>query len=215
MSVLSSDRLKEIADANGLEIVFMPHPNMQGYLDDSPLPEHITVCRYSDTNVQEVLARSAVMVTDYSSLAFEMAYIERPVVYFQFDQAEFFAGGHAYRRGTWSYEDDGFGPVTVDTQRALAAIEQAVRQGGVPDETYGPRMRDIFPYRDGQCSERVFQAVLDMDRPMPYRKAYLKRTHPELTPLGLDVAEGAGVTGPSNESTSAVQNAGTELVSPS
>jgi glycosyltransferase involved in cell wall biosynthesis/CDP-glycerol glycerophosphotransferase (TagB/SpsB family) len=80
MSVLSSDRLKEIADANGLEIVFMPHPNMQGYLDDSPLPEHITVCRYSDTNVQEVLARSAVMVTDYSSLAFEMAYIERPVV---------------------------------------------------------------------------------------------------------------------------------------
>jgi hypothetical protein len=215
MSLLNSDRLKGIAEANDLEIVFMPHPNMQGYLDDSPLAEHITVCRYSDTDVQEVLARSALMVTDYSSLAFEMAYIERPVVYFQFDQAEFFAGGHAYRRGSWSYEDDGFGPVTVDTQRALEAIEQAAGQGGAPDETYGPRMRDIFPHRDGQCSERVFQAVLDMDRPMPYKRAYLKRAHPGLTPLGLDAPDGAGARASADGSTSVVLDPGSELVSPS
>jgi glycosyltransferase involved in cell wall biosynthesis/CDP-glycerol glycerophosphotransferase (TagB/SpsB family) len=172
MSVLESDRLREIAQEHDLDIVFMPHPNMQGYLDDAPLPEHITVSRYSDTDVQEVLAESALMVTDYSSLAFEMAYIERPVVYFQFDQDEFFAGGHAYRRGTWSYEDDGFGPVTLDSEGALVAIAEAVAAGPVPTPPYAARMADIFPYRDGLCSERVYQCVLAMETPLTYEEGY-------------------------------------------
>ena len=145
LSVLASDRLHEIAKQHDLEIVFMPHPNMQGYLDGAPLPDHVKVCRYSDTDVQEILADSALMVTDYSSLAFEMAYIERPVVYFQFDQTEFFAGGHAYRRGTWSYEDDGFGPVTLTPEAALAAIGDAAAFGAVPMPEYAARMSGIFP----------------------------------------------------------------------
>ncbi|MEW1954926.1 CDP-glycerol glycerophosphotransferase family protein [Terrabacter sp. NPDC080008] len=174
MSVLASPELKAVAEQNGLEIVFMPHPNMQGYLDSSPLPPHIRVCKYSDTDIQQVLAQGAVMVTDYSSLAFEMAYIERPVVYFQFDQDEFFGGGHAYRRGSWSYEDNGFGPVTTTTEDAIAAIARAAAQSGQPDEVYAQRMGHIFPHRDGQCSERVVEAIISLDRPLPASKAYVQ-----------------------------------------
>ena len=92
--------INQLADERGWQIAFIPHPNMQRYLDNSPLPSWIRVHRFSDIDVQEMLVSGGALVTDYSSLAFEMAYLERPVVYFQFDQERFFNGGHAYRRGS-------------------------------------------------------------------------------------------------------------------
>ncbi len=106
------------------------------------------------------------MVSDYSSLASEMAYIERPVVYFEFDQAEFFAGGHAFRRGSQSCEEDGFGPVVPDVDGALAAVAEAAAAGPAPQEPYATRMADALPFRDGQCSERVYQRIIAMDTPL-------------------------------------------------
>ena len=43
--------------------------------------------RYEDVDIQELFARGAAMITDYSSNAFELAYLNRPVIYFQFDRA--------------------------------------------------------------------------------------------------------------------------------
>ena len=69
-------------------------------------------------------------VTDYSSQAFEAAYLERAVVYYQFDQADFFGGTHVYRKGTWDYDTDGFGPVALDLAAAIAAVDATVTRGG-------------------------------------------------------------------------------------
>jgi CDP-glycerol glycerophosphotransferase (TagB/SpsB family) len=105
------------------------------------------------------------LITDYSSMAFEIAYIRRPVVYFQFDQASFFAGGHAYRKGTWSYPDNGFGPVATTREEALAAVEAIADHG--PEPEYAARIEKTFPLRDGQCCRRTAEAILRLRQPDP------------------------------------------------
>lgn len=178
--ILESELLRKLADEHGYEIAFVPHPNMQRYLDNSPLPAHVQVHRFREIDIQQMLARAAALVTDYSSMGFEMAYLERPVVYFQFDQAEFFNGGHAYRKGTWSYEDDGFGPVALDADTAVEAVADVMRRDGAAEALYADRMARVFPWRDGKCSQRTYEAVVDMTRPLTYDAMYLRADPPDV-----------------------------------
>ena len=163
-AVLESDRLRKAAATHNYEITFIPHPNMQDYLHGSPMSDHIVVHRFNDIDVQQTIAEGALMVTDYSSLAFEAAYLHRPVVYYQFDEAEFFSGEHVYTKGPWSYRDDGFGPVCAEAEETLDAIIGLIESDCTPASVYAERINKTFPFRDGKCSERTYQAVRAMDK---------------------------------------------------
>jgi glycosyltransferase involved in cell wall biosynthesis/CDP-glycerol glycerophosphotransferase (TagB/SpsB family) len=166
-SFLESESLRAVAEEHGWEITFVPHPNVQDYLDTSPLSDQITVHRFRDVDIQALLARTGILVTDYSSMAFEAAYLQRPVVYFQFDQAQFFDGNHAYRRGTWDYEASGFGPVTSDVDAATKEVELLVARGGAADDLYAERMAAALPLRDGKCCRRTYEAIRAREKPQP------------------------------------------------
>ena len=122
------------------------------------------VLSYDVPDVQRHFARAAVLVTDYSSIAFNAAYIERPVVYFQFDADKVLGGGHVGKKGYFSYERDGFGPVATTLSEAEQAIVATVRAGRRPTETYQRRIDATFPERDGRCSKRVADAIIASSR---------------------------------------------------
>jgi glycosyltransferase involved in cell wall biosynthesis len=154
---------KACADA-GLKLAFLPHPNLQKLLEHLDLPAHVTTLTYEGSDVQEYFARARVLVTDYSSIAFNAAYLERPVVYFQFDGEAVLSGAHVGQRGYFDYERDGFGPVTPDREATVSAITEAIVHGGAPLPEYMRRIEATFPHRDGGCCERVVQEVLRAGR---------------------------------------------------
>ena len=90
---LRSPELTELAARTGRTVAFLPHPNIQPVLAKMDLPDSVLRLSFDGADVQEYFARSAVLVTDYSSMAFNAAYMDRPVVYFQFDAA----AGHGRR----------------------------------------------------------------------------------------------------------------------
>ncbi len=157
--MLRSEELAEVFRAQRLKIGFLPHPNLQSALPHFDLPTHVLPLTYEGTDVQELFARAAAVVTDYSSIAFNAAYIDRPVVYFQFDADRVLAGGHVGRKGYFSYESDGFGPLTRTVGEAQDAIAKTLRNGRSPEPVYQERIHATFPNRDGRCCERVTQAI--------------------------------------------------------
>jgi len=163
-AVVNSREVAELADRTGLTVALLLHPNFQatGKLDTLP---HVRTLSFEGQNVQEIFARARVLVTDYSSMFFNAAYIERPVVYFQFDRDLVNAGWHAGRRGYFDYERDGFGPVTLTVDEAVTAITKIVESGPEPDPLYLERIRSSFPDRDGRCCERVANAIIESTRP--------------------------------------------------
>ena len=110
LSLLNSSELEKIASMRGLRIVLLPHPNAFQFTRVA-LPAHVSLVEYENCDVQKLFPRAAALVTDYSSIAFDPAYIGRPVVYFQFDRNEFLSGSHGWRGGYFDYYRDGFGPV--------------------------------------------------------------------------------------------------------
>ncbi|EAK1548956.1 glycosyltransferase, partial [Campylobacter coli] len=109
---LCSKELEKLAVRYGYNIIFTPHPQVRIYLEDFNLPSYI-ITSYKE-NMQELFCRSSLMITDYSSVAFEMAVLKKPVLYYQFDKDEFFAK-HSYAKGYFDYEKDGFGKVFVES----------------------------------------------------------------------------------------------------
>jgi glycosyltransferase involved in cell wall biosynthesis len=157
-AVVNSSEVKELADRTGLQVALLLHPNFQGTATLDTLP-HVQTLTFEGQNVQETFARARVLVTDYSSMFFNAAYIERPIVYFQFDKERVDAGWHLGRRGYFDYERDGFGPVTFTAGEAVAEIIKTVEAGPEPPPLYLERMQESFPRRDGRCCERVADAI--------------------------------------------------------
>jgi hypothetical protein len=157
-ALLESDELRALCEQQGWQLDFVPHPNMAAMADQTRLPGHVVARRFDQVDVQRLIADAAALVTDYSSLANDAAYAGRPVVYYQFDRAEFFGGADFRRLGDWNYERDGFGPVTGTADATVAALERIAAAGGA-EPPYADRIRDAFPLRDGRCCERVVEAI--------------------------------------------------------
>ncbi|MGN6251186.1 MAG: bifunctional glycosyltransferase/CDP-glycerol:glycerophosphate glycerophosphotransferase [Marmoricola sp.] len=160
---LRSPELAAAATRHGARVGFLPHPNLQPLLPRLDLPDHVEPLAY-DGDVQALFARTRVLVTDFSSVAFNAAYLDRPVVYFQFDRDEVLGGGHVGRAGYFRYERDGFGPVTTTAEEAVAATVGALDHGGTPAPPYAHRIAATFPDRDGRCCERVVEALRAINR---------------------------------------------------
>lgn len=158
-ALMSSPELRALAKRTGKRLALMPHPLLRPYLTDFHLPDDVEILDFAVDGVQDVLARSAAFVTDFSSLAFDAAFIDVPVVYFHFDLREFFGGSHSGRRGYFDYDEAGFGEVTGSVEEVERAIERIAEAAFRPSARFRERARRTFVTRDGRNSERVIQMM--------------------------------------------------------
>jgi GT2 family glycosyltransferase len=159
--LIGSDRLRQLAEEHGLTIGLLLHPNLQSIAAELDVPPYVQLLTFEGQDVQAIFARARVFVTDYSSMAFNAAYIERPLVYFQFDADRFFGGGHAGVTGYFDFERDGYGPVAMTIDAATRDIADALTHGPQPQPRYRGRIEQAFPDRDGRCCERVADVIRD------------------------------------------------------
>lgn len=166
-NVLHSKDLEKLAQQYSYKIIFAPHANIEPYMTMFNVPSHIDIWQASTAtnSMQQLFQQAKLMITDYSSVAFEMGLLEKTVLYYQFDKDEVFSGGHIIQRGYFSYENDGFGPVVTHEAELLLELERILANNGEPLEPYATRIKDTFAYRDTNNCQRVYEAIIDLDRP--------------------------------------------------
>lgn len=163
-SVLHNSKLKEIADKYGYQIIFAPHANIEPYLNQFDIPKYISTWKASDSSIQTLFQRATCMITDYSSVAFEMGVLSKQVFYYQFDKDYFFNEGHVFQQGYYDYEKDGFGPVVYDENNLILELDKLLKNNGVPISPYAERIKDTFPLKDGKSCQRVYDAIINLDK---------------------------------------------------
>ncbi|WP_210498302.1 bifunctional glycosyltransferase/CDP-glycerol:glycerophosphate glycerophosphotransferase [Vibrio crassostreae] len=165
-ALLNSKNLKKLYDDEGYKIVFFPHANMAKQIQLFDVPDFIEIGFNNGTmSIQKVFATSSLMITDYSSVSFEMAVLRKPVIYYQFDIDTYYDGSNISQRGYFNHSEEGFGPAF----RSFKEIEQWLTQVrgdelGFDIELYKKRAEDFLPSKsvDGSASERVFNIVSNM-----------------------------------------------------
>lgn len=160
---LISKELHDISLNYNYKIIFFPHVNIQPYLNEFCLPSYIEVKKHNDCSIQDLFIQSSLMITDYSSVAFEMAFLQKPVVYYQFDKDIFFKG-HTYQIGYFDYKKHGFGPIVYTQNILLEEIKNILQHHCKPVSPYIERMKAAFCFRDGHNCERVYNAMCNLDK---------------------------------------------------
>ncbi len=161
-SMLENPSLLRLLEEQDLKLVFYPHIELQKELEKFHSPSgRIILASWRDYDVQNLLMRCSLLITDYSSVFFDVGYMEKPVIYYQFDMEEF--RKFHYQEGYFSYEDHGFGPV-VQTEEALVnAIKECIGNEFRMQKKYLDRLEAFYPVRDEQNCERTYQILHRMD----------------------------------------------------
>ncbi|WP_413333813.1 CDP-glycerol glycerophosphotransferase family protein [Brevibacterium sp. GP-SGM9] len=150
-SLLTSERLRNLVDRYALTPVFCLHPNMQQYSSHF-LDAGIRVVVQGETDVQLLLKQSSMLITDYSSVAFDFSFLHKPVAYYQFD-------GHRFAQPHADPVEEFPGPVVADEDLILDAVEAVYENGGAMERLYQDRADRFLAHRDTNSRERIFSAI--------------------------------------------------------
>lgn len=161
--LLNSSDLKEMCEMSGYKVIFSPHSSIRPYLNSFSVPDYISIFTPGSESIQSLFTRSAIMITDYSSVSFEMAVQGKPTIYYQFDEEQMFSGAHTLARGYFDYRKHGFGPVVNDFKSLLSALSETLSNDGKPSNDIIERISEMFPQRDGNACRRVYDAICSLD----------------------------------------------------
>lgn len=141
-----------------IKVVVCLHRNMQQYNEYfQKLSQQIEVVDLESGDVIEVLKKSACMVTDYSSVAIDFAYLRKPLAYYQVDYDQFRM--HHLPEGYFDYERDGFGKVCYSEKELIAWLDDRYREGFQQEEVYKARTENFFSFHDERYCERNYIAI--------------------------------------------------------
>ena len=154
---LGNDRLNTFLRENNLKLLFFPHNQMQPFIQEFKGNDNILIASTEEYDVQTALKESAYLITDYSSISFDFAYMKKPMCYFQFDYSEF--REKHYPEGYFSYKNHGFGPILETVDGLIDELIAAYNNGFEMAEEYKQRVDTTFKYRDNNNSKRTLEAI--------------------------------------------------------
>lgn len=157
--VLGDHRLQAALKQAGKTLVFYPHYEVQKkflHLFSAEDPS-VVIADFDHYDVQQLLKESQLLVTDYSSVFFDFAYMKKPCVYYQFDEERFF--GEHYERGYFDYRDMGFGEVLTDHDALIDTILGYLKNDCNLKPEYAKRLESFFPLHDTNNCQRIFDAI--------------------------------------------------------
>ncbi|MDR1766856.1 MAG: CDP-glycerol glycerophosphotransferase family protein, partial [Propionibacteriaceae bacterium] len=145
----------------GRRLKFLLHPVFAANKPHFQPPPGVDVIR-GDTEADyvELMSRAAVMVTDYSGIQYDFAYLRKPLVYYHPPELP-----HHYKPSqVFSYDEDAFGPVLTNPDDVVAEALAAVDRGE-PTAEHRARMNAFFAFDDRGNAERIYQALIASSQP--------------------------------------------------
>lgn len=158
--LINNLKVKDFLVKNDLKLIFYLHHNMQKYSRSfhTDCPNIEIVYQDETYDIQQLLKESALLITDYSSVHFDFAYMGKPIIYYQFDKDEFWK--RQYGQSNFDAEKDGFGPVVYDLEHLLSRLENAYKERFKLQGEYERRMKQFYLLRDEKNCERVYDEII-------------------------------------------------------
>lgn len=139
-------------------IHFVLHINMKTYKSYFE-KLGIKVSIADEVDVQKLLKSSKLMITDYSSVSFDFSFLDKPVLYYQFDQKLFFGnlGSH------YDIAKELPGTIKTTEKEILMEVEKIQKNNYQIDKEVQMKINNLIKYKDEKASERIYNAIVSKD----------------------------------------------------
>lgn len=153
-SLLNSEKLKNILIENNIKLIFYPHYEIQQYVKYFNVNnDYIVIAKKEEYDVQQLLMDSNLLVTDYSSVFFDFAYMKKPIIHYCFDKL------NHYKTGYFDLEKDGFGKIISEEDELINQISQYIENKFSIEPNYEEKINDSFTVRDNKNCERIYDVI--------------------------------------------------------
>lgn len=159
-SLINNEKLESVLKENNTELIFYPHPEMQRFIKFfNCYSENIKIAKREENNLQELLKKSKILITDYSSIAFDFAYMKKPLIYYQFDKDSYYK--NHFKKGYFDCERDGFGPVIILENELIDYIENLL-ENNIDTHEYISKSEKFFEIYDINNCKRTYDAICNI-----------------------------------------------------
>ena len=107
---------------------------------------------------KNILYENSLLITDYSSIFFDFAYLGKPVIYTHFDYNEY--RNYHYPEGYFDYNTDGFGPICKNIQCTINEIIFEISNRCIFRKKYLMRMKKYFYQSIRNYNEELYKKLL-------------------------------------------------------
>lgn len=145
--LLEAEELIELLEREDYTLVFYPHIEMQRYINIfQTKSQRIRIASFDTDDVQTLLKESKILITDFSSVFFDMFYMNRDIIFYHFDRMTF--EKEHYKKGWVEYSQ--FGQVANSKNEVILFVEKSIKNKDKDMKS------EFFKYHDTKNCERTF-----------------------------------------------------------
>lgn len=161
INLLQNETLNKILEIKNIKMTVYIHQLMHEYFDnfnDVKLRKNINILP-KDAEITKEIMKSNMLITDYSSIAYDYLYMDMPILFYQFDKDE-------YEEKIGSYIDlntELFGEVAYTSEECVEKIVKIINNDWKHLENVLEKVERLRPkfleYIDKNNSKRVYELI--------------------------------------------------------
>lgn len=155
--LINDKEIHKILKKHKYKCKFVMHSGHSANISDFDTNKYVEILD-GTVNYSELFSKAALLITDYSSVAFDFAYIRKPVIYTQFDEESFYAN-QIYQKGYFSYDQNGLGPVLHEYEETIKTIIKYIENDCNLEEKYKKRIDKFYKFNDKNNCQRVYEEI--------------------------------------------------------
>lgn len=159
-NLINDPRLLEAAQKYKYKLIYLVHPTLSSQVEDFDTNKYLTIIpATSDVSYEKMLTESSLMLTDYSGVQFDFAYMKKPVLYYHPKELP-----PQYEETVYKYESMGFGPIVTEYDKIIEELCMYMKNNCEMEEKYVRRVDDFFAYRDHNNCKRIYEIIKSMEK---------------------------------------------------
>jgi CDP-glycerol glycerophosphotransferase (TagB/SpsB family) len=159
MNLITKSGLLDILKENDIRLVIYLHPKFAQYIENfKGLPEDVVECiPFGARPLNEIMMRAEMLITDYSSVCWDMMFMDKPVVFYQFDRDTYLQAHGSYI----DFDTELPGDKTLDGNQVVEYVKDYIANGFKIKEEYQDDVNAFFMYKDDKNCQRTYDFLMD------------------------------------------------------
>ena len=154
-NLLTDEKLIATARKTGYKLIYLLHPIISSQIVDYPDIDGVEIIPATEVNYEKILTESSLMLTDYSGVQFDFAYMRKPVVYYHPPELP-----PHYKEGGFFYDTMGFGEICTEHKGMVDCLCEYMENGCRMKPFYKDRADDFFAFSDLDSCKRIYDDMI-------------------------------------------------------
>lgn len=156
MSLFQNQELLSFLEETETTLTFYIHPKLREFMKNfHTQSSRIRLIPFGEAALNELIMKCSMLVTDYSSVCWDVYYLGKPVLFYQFDL-------ELYEETNGSYidmEKELFGDRCIEENQLTALIKEYVRNDFQEKEAYRKMREKAFAFGDRNNCRRTYDYI--------------------------------------------------------